>query len=203
MLLTNRNDRQITNEQEGRVGELPHHIEIDTALPAGHGLSPSSLIEANINPDTLLATDYLNHYNEVIMLFEMLPDMPDCLEDVEAWAPKSYEDHFSDSSFQGKELAIAAYRHAALPVRTKFENICAELDIRILETAHNTRTAWDAQQTERFREICQDAQSSLSPLLDQLNGAIHGSMDDGNSETEAEIIPDLGQTQADIDALFD
>ena len=36
----------------------------------------------NINVNTLLATDYLNHFNEVIMLIEMLPDMPDMLEDV-------------------------------------------------------------------------------------------------------------------------
>ena len=31
---------------------------------------------ANINPRTGLATDYLNHFNEAIMLLEMIPDMP-------------------------------------------------------------------------------------------------------------------------------
>ncbi|MDP3655070.1 MAG: hypothetical protein Q8R67_25705, partial [Rhodoferax sp.] len=30
---------------------------------------------ANINPRTGLATDYLNHFNEAIMLLEMVPDM--------------------------------------------------------------------------------------------------------------------------------
>ncbi len=184
------------------MGELPQQFEVGAATAAGHGLSAASLIEANINPDTLLATDYLNHYNEVIMLFEMLPDMPDCLEDVEAWTPKTYEDHFRDSSFQGKELAIAAYRHASLNVRTRFENICAELDIRILETAHNARIAWETQRIDRFREICQGAHVALSPLLDQLNGAIHGSMDEAHREA-AETMPDHGQTQADIDAMFD
>ncbi len=36
---------------------------------------------ANINPRTGLATDYLNHFNEAIMLLEMVPDMPECAED--------------------------------------------------------------------------------------------------------------------------
>ena len=36
---------------------------------------------ANINPRTGLATDYLNHFNEAIMLLEMIPDMPECAED--------------------------------------------------------------------------------------------------------------------------
>ena len=185
------------------MGHLPQHFEADSAILSEPGLSAERLKAANINPHTLLATDYLNHYNEVIMLVEMLPDMPDCLELVEAWSPKTYEDHFRDSSFQGKDLAIAAYQHASLDIRRRFENICAELDIQILEIAHNARRAWDAQQTEQFREICRNAQAALSPLLDQLNGAIHGSMDENPRETQNEVPVDHDRTQADIDALFD
>jgi hypothetical protein len=33
-----------------------------------------------INSQTLLATDYLNHFNEVVMLFEMIADMPDMMD---------------------------------------------------------------------------------------------------------------------------
>ena len=40
---------------------------------------------ANINPRTGLATDYLNHFNEAIMLLEMIPDMPECAEDFLLW----------------------------------------------------------------------------------------------------------------------
>ena len=45
---------------------------------------------ANINPRTGLATDYLNHFNEAIMLLEMIPDMPECAEDFLTWTPLSY-----------------------------------------------------------------------------------------------------------------
>ena len=53
----------------------------------------------NINEQTLLATDYLNHFNEIVMLIEMVPDMPECLDDILEWTPKSYTQHFEDSSF--------------------------------------------------------------------------------------------------------
>lgn len=79
----------------------------------------------NINPDSLLATDYLNHFNEVIMLLGMIPDMAECLEDAKGWAPKDYAQHFRDSSFADKELAILAYEHAPPEFRERFDQTIA------------------------------------------------------------------------------
>ena len=62
----------------------------------------------NINTSTLLAIDYLNHFNEVIMLIEMVPDMPDIIEDVLAWQARTYVKHSADSGFQDQDLAIEA-----------------------------------------------------------------------------------------------
>ena len=53
----------------------------------------------NIIEQTLLATDYLNHFNEIVMLLEMVPDMPEIIEEAKEWTPKSYTDHFDDSTF--------------------------------------------------------------------------------------------------------
>ena len=64
---------------------------------------------ANINPRTGLATDYLNHFNEAIMLLEMIPDMPECAEDFLTWRPLSYAEHFTASNFKARDLAIEAY----------------------------------------------------------------------------------------------
>ena len=52
-------------------------------------IDPEVLARANINPATGLATDYLNHFNEAIMLLEMLSAMPDCAEDFLVWEPMS------------------------------------------------------------------------------------------------------------------
>jgi len=67
---------------------------------------------AHINPVTGLATDYLNHFNEAIMLLEMLPTWPDCRDDLRAWTPMSYREHFRRSHFAGRDCAIAAYERA-------------------------------------------------------------------------------------------
>ena len=79
---------------------------------SGLGVDRARLIEANINPVTGLATDYLNHFNEAIMLLEMLPMAPECKEDFLAWAPMSYCEHFAASRFRQRDLAIAVYGQA-------------------------------------------------------------------------------------------
>ena len=66
------------------------------------------LAGTNINEKKLLATDYLNHFNELVMALDLIPDMPDCLQDAREWLPKSYEEHFADSQFSDATLAIEA-----------------------------------------------------------------------------------------------
>lgn len=90
--------------------------------------------DENINSQTLLATDYLNHFNEVHMLIDMLPSMPDCIEDIREWAPKSYQEHFQNSVFAAKDLAINAYAYSPDEYRLPFEEIVAKMDDLILQT---------------------------------------------------------------------
>src|ERR1700743_1454020 len=77
----------------------------------------------NINPRTGLATDYLNHFNEAVMLLEMIPDMPECVEDFLAWQPLSYAEHFMASNFKAKDLAIKAYNAADSRIRAEFDSV--------------------------------------------------------------------------------
>ena len=81
-------------------------------------LSAAALSAANINPQTRLATDYMNHFNEAIMLLEMIPAMPECADDFLMWEPVTYPEHFLQSNFKGRELAIAAYEAADPDIRS-------------------------------------------------------------------------------------
>jgi 2,3-bisphosphoglycerate-dependent phosphoglycerate mutase len=90
---------------------MARHPTLDAAL----------LASANIHPSTGLATDFLNHFNEPAMLLQMLADMPDMAEDVLAWTPISYAEHFIRSNFSERDLAIRAYDEAAAPVRAAFD----------------------------------------------------------------------------------
>jgi hypothetical protein len=99
----------------------------DRQTPQQTGLEEEAraaqLRAANINPRTGLATDYLNHFNEAIMLLEMIPDMPECAEEFLQWQPRSYREHFAASNFRARELAIEAYDSANPDIRTEFDNI--------------------------------------------------------------------------------
>src|SRR6266576_5529439 len=90
---------------------------------ANHEARAAQLLAANINPRTGLATDYLNHFNEAILLLEMIPDMPECAEDFLTWCPLSYCEHFMASNFRARDLAIEAYESADEHVRAEFDNI--------------------------------------------------------------------------------
>src|SRR5664279_5116558 len=83
----------------------------------------AELRAANINPRTGLATDYLNHFNEAVMLLEMIPDMPECAEDFLAWHPSVSYTHLRASHFKTRELAIESYESADAIIRAEFDNI--------------------------------------------------------------------------------
>ncbi|MEM8878780.1 MAG: hypothetical protein AAGD23_13050, partial [Pseudomonadota bacterium] len=88
------------------------------AEPADHGLHPQSR----------MSNDFLNHYNELVMLLEMLPGMPDCYEDVASWRPKSYVAHFEDSTLHWADYAVAEYEHLDAEWKQPFEHTLAVLD---------------------------------------------------------------------------
>jgi hypothetical protein len=80
----------------------------EASAPAASAFDPTRLAAANINPVTRLATGYLNHFNEPIVLLEMLPGVPDFAADILAWRRLSYHDCFMTSHFKERELALAA-----------------------------------------------------------------------------------------------
>src|ERR1700684_1593206 len=91
------------------------------SVTADSSARAAELRAANINPRTGLATDYLNHFNEAVMLLEMIPDMPGCAEDFLGWRPLTYREHFMASHFKARELAIEAYDSADAIIRAQFD----------------------------------------------------------------------------------
>ena len=104
---------------------------------------------ANINPRTGLATDYLNHFNEAVMLLEMVPDMPECAEDFLTWTPLSYAEHFTASNFKARDLAIEAYEKADPNVRASLRKQLRGVDD---ETEHEYRDVTALGWGERFHD---------------------------------------------------
>lgn len=129
---------------------------------------------ANINEKTLLATDYLNHFNEFVMVLDLIPDMPDCLEDAEAWQPKGYQDHFRDSAFSAKELAIQAYDHSPAEYREQFEALVDMINSLIPKGLDRIRAAIDEENVERVGFECSNTSKTLQKLMDLVSAVING-----------------------------
>lgn len=156
--------------------------------------SPAALAAANIHPDTRLATDYLNHFNEVVMLIDMLPMMPDCAPDVVTWAPVSYVDHFFHSHFKGRDLAIAAYETVNRERREVFESTIDQVVQAIGDIQRMIREApMDNLPVEAIQDV---AEMRIKPALAHAMGLING------APVAAMITEETGDAQQAIDALF-
>lgn len=166
-------------------------VDAEPALGRGD-LAPERLKQANINPDTGLATDYLNHFNEVVMLLEMLPAMPECVDEVLEWAPMGYETHFEKSRFSEKQLAIAAYRASPCELRDALQNVVAQIDETVCDAQRALRNADDIATVAPL--VSEAATARIKPLVSIAGAVIHGHVDSAD-DLEAE-------SQASIDALF-
>ncbi|WQG99403.1 hypothetical protein SR870_22490 [Rhodopseudomonas palustris] len=126
---------------------------------------------ANINPRTGLATDYLNHFNEAVMLLEMIPDMPECSEDFLSWQPLSYAEHFKASNFKARDLAIEAYETADPGIRSDFDDIVTNMT-RILTAVGDAMRA--AQQDATRARLAEEAVGWIKPMIGRAGGVING-----------------------------
>ena len=129
----------------------------------------------NISSTTLLATDYLNHFNEIVMLLEMVPDMPDMIEDCKEWAPKSYQEHFRESAFSDRELAIEAYEHVPAKFRQPFEETIEHLNTIVGHAISQLETIIETGDDELLRVTAGAVTTSLQKFMDVASGIIHGS----------------------------
>jgi hypothetical protein len=129
---------------------------------------------ANINPRTGLATDYLNHFNEAVMLLEMIPDIPECAEDFLAWKPLSYAEHFTASNFKARDLAIEAYEKADPSVRAQFDHITDTMTSILTAVGKAMR---EAQQDKTRATLAEQATAWVKPLVALAGGVINGNAD--------------------------
>jgi hypothetical protein len=132
---------------------------------------------ANINPRTGLATDYLNHFNEAIMLLEMIPDMPECAEDFLGWQPLSYREHFTASNFRARDLAIEAYDSADRAIREEFDSLTSAMTSILTAVGAAMR---EVKQDKSRAKLAEQATGWVKPLVMLAGGVINGS-------TEADV----------------
>lgn len=157
----------------------------------------------NIHPASLLATDYLNHFNEVLMLLEMAIDMPEMLDDAAEWKPKTYEQHYRDSQLGEKELAIEAYAASLPQYREPFDALVGELNEMVLSTLEQAREVVNDPEPEVLVSLLQSNIPELRRTAESIAAVVNGASDVGGQPGADEVLADETIGQDDIDALFD
>ena len=116
---------------------MPNAMASEIALTGTPSGASDDTVLSLVNPLTGLANDYLNVYNEILLLLEFLPSMPEMTDDALAWRARGYCEYFEQSSIPGARDALHAYDKLDPGVRAHFEAILARLT-EIAVSAQNT-----------------------------------------------------------------
>ena len=143
---------------------------------------------ANISQQTLLATDYLNHFNEIVMMMDLMADMPELLDECMQWQPKTYQEHFQDSTFSDKDLAIEAYDHVPARYLRPFEETITQMDSIVRQSLERVGEAVRLGDKELVKARAHAGSRALQRLIDVASAIIHGS--------------DVAMHQSQIDEIF-
>jgi hypothetical protein len=152
----------------------------------------TQFVGANINPYTGLSTDYLNHFNEMVMMLELYSTSPDLKEDILDWKVLSYLDHFEATGFRAKALAVEGYTLARTAVKKQLEVIVAEIETVLL-------VAQDAVESDKIHGestlALEEATETAEMLIARASALINGlSHPEDVSADDAQAL---------VDALFD
>jgi hypothetical protein len=173
------------------IPAIPLTDDENTSRPA---IDSARLAAANINPKTGLATDYLNHFNEAIMLLDLLPQMPECIVELIGWEPLSYQEHFEQSHFKDRELAIAAYEAADPIARVRLDELADTMNALLVATceAFQGRASLEAA-----TNLAGETAARLKPLVARAGAVING------YDLEMSEVMTTGVQQATVDALLE
>jgi hypothetical protein len=148
--------------------DTPANLE-QTALSQDAGASGlKRRAEAIVNPASGLANDYLNLFNEIVMLIEQLPAMPELIDDILQWRPIAYQSYFANSILPGRATALEAYVALDSGFRRDFEAVVSDLDRRAVGAVVAIRRQHKLHEdtsSEAMTEICLRAGEALRAIL--------------------------------------
>jgi hypothetical protein len=142
--------------------------------------------EEIVNPASGLANDYLNLFNEIVMLIEQLPTMPELIEDILRWRPVTYQDYFAKSALPGRTSALEAYAALDKNFRRDFEAVVSDLDRRAVGAVVAIRRQYKATGSVSPRsmtDLCERAGETLREVLLKATSLVnHGTYTPQESE---------------------
>lgn len=165
--------------QNSAIGSAIDRAASTRPVPSGRGFP-------NINPVTGLSTDYLNHFAEAVMALEMADHMPECLDDLRDWQPRTYAEHFATSRFSNRDVVVRAYHAADPAVRAALDAAAETLNATLAATRDAAIRMANTDALARY------SLSVVRPLIARIAALINGTAEAAGQAS----------AQAEIDAMF-
>ena len=134
---------------------------------------------ALVNPASGIANDYMNHFNEILLMIENLPALlPEMVDELLAWKPVSYRAYFESSPLPGSKETLEIYNALDEDFQRDFESMIELLDKIIMESisviaAH--RRDDGTIEAEEIEETCAQLSAQLRMVLDRTSDLVnHG-----------------------------
>jgi hypothetical protein len=133
--------------------------------------SLESRAAALVNPASGVANDYMNHFNEILLMIENLPALlPEMVDEMLAWKPVSYRAYFETSPLPGSAATLEIYDSLDEDFRRDFESMIELLDKIIMESisiisAHRREDG--TIEAEEIEETCARLSAQLRVVLDR------------------------------------
>ena len=135
---------------------------------------------ALVNPASGLANDFLNHFNEVLLLIENLPILlPEMVDELLQWRPMSYREYFEISNLPGSARALQIYDCIDADLRHHFELHVArlhQLAVDAIQAIRGYRGVAGEIRPEDVAEFCELASFEMRQALEKTADLVnHGS----------------------------
>jgi hypothetical protein len=117
------------------------------------------------------------------MVLEIAGDMPDCIDALRDWQPKTYAEHFAASHFSNRDVVVRAYRATEPAVRAALDTTADRLNVTLAATRDGLLRRTNVDALTRY------SLGVVRPMLARLTELITGPTHQARA-------------QAQIDAMF-
>ncbi len=126
---------------------------------------------ALVNPASGIANDYLNHFNEALLLIENLPALlPEMVDEILAWHPVGYREYFTNSPLPGSAATLEIYDTLDDDFRKDFETMITILDgiiINSIDIIKASRRPDGTLEADEVSDVCEELSTKLRRVLDR------------------------------------
>lgn len=153
------------------VSPMSHQDHVATEEFRALAMQASELV----NPKSGIANDYLNTFNEILLLIENLPVLlPEMVDELRR--PTGYREYFQASSLPGSRVALAIYDGLPEQVRGHFERMIEavnEVALASVDTIKAHRCPEGTIEPDNVSDYCEKAAADMRLQLEQLSDFVN------------------------------